>query len=671
MKKLIAKIGIILCVSIIIEVCIINSQFMLLMFSNNKNVEVDYIIENSLQSDTIIENKIYNTTSNGTNRIQIKDIGYEIENVRIYYKQDYQELITYLPKAKMYGNETYYKEYTEKRVEANKSNTYFNIRTETNCNEILIDIDYQGQAPLEIEKIVLNSTDMPFNILRVIFIFFVLLIILILKDKKIQEITYNSNSKIQKRIYYGIVFVILILLMIFWKQMLFSEEDSIFTKQVEKEPLMLQTEAFFNKSISLLEEPSEELKNLENPYDITARGNKVIDYLWDTSYYKGNYFQYFSLLPTVLIMLPFKIITGYYITTKAVAILFLGILIWLIALFFKKMVERYINSISFFNLILGMLTVIFGSNILMMHRAMVYELTETLGIICLLVGILLLLSCKEKEKNKDIKLILAGIASGFMVMAKPTFITWYLLMFPLLYYAIKDFDKKEIIKKICIFAIPLIITGTIQMIYNQLRYESIFEFGARYQLTIHDMGSLTQISIPRLIKGFLKYILTFPIITLEEFPFIQMYDLKKVVSTSFNVVSFEMPVIGIAAMPIMWGICFRKKVLKKEEKKEKELNKAIWIILIITILLIIENIVFAGIVEKYALPFKLILVIVSIIILLKGLEKRKISNTLFLILCITTIIIMLPIGFNTPENWLQDNNNTWIVEMKNTFEFWN
>lgn len=668
MKKIIFKIVLIFAIASLIELVVINSKPLLLMFSENKNKEATYTISNGMLEE---EEEKTDEIVRGSNKIVIENLGYKVENIRIYYKQDNSNLITYLPKAKMYGHEGYYQEYNSKTVQAKKDNTYLNIKTETECSNILIDVDNPEDNSVQIEKIVINSTVINFNIFRVIIIFLIIMLIFMIKNPKVQSIAYDKNSKKQTIIYYGIVIILLVLLSIFWKQVLFTSSDSIVTKEANEEQYITQTEAFLNKRLDLLVEPSEELKKLENPYDSTLRSYDSMEYLWDTSYYNGSYYQYFSILPIIFIMLPFKIITGYYITTKFVTIIFLAILIWLISFFFKKMVERYIKNISFLNLMIGMLVTILGSNILQMQRAMVYELTEIIGIICLLVTILLLISVKEKEKHKSIKLFLAGITTGFIVIAKPTFIVWYVLIFPMLYYILKDLKKKDIIENICIFIIPLIVIATLQMLYNYARYESIFEFGAKYQLTIYDMRCLMNVSIPKIIKGYMKYLLTFPSIQLEKFPFIQMYDINNVVSPTLGVLSFDMPVIGVLVTPIMWGIFLKKKILDLKNKKEKELNILINIVIIISALIILVNTVFAGIAEKYALQYKLILVIVSSVLLLKGIEKKKVSNQFFMVLCLSTILLILPLALHVPENWALDNTIPIIVEMKNLFEFWN
>ena len=83
----------------------------------------------------------------------------------------------------------------------------------------------------------------------------------------------------------------------------------------KEDTLLMQTEAIMNKQIHLLEEPSTELKQLENPYDNTLREQLNINYLFDTAYYNGKYYNYFGIAPILTSILPFRIITGKYTHT--------------------------------------------------------------------------------------------------------------------------------------------------------------------------------------------------------------------------------------------------------------------------------------------------------------------------------------------------------------------
>ena len=57
-------------------------------------------------------------------------------------------------------------------------------------------------------------------------------------------------------------------------------------------------ESFLHGQFSLLEQPSPQLKALQNPYDYRQRGN--IPYHWDASYYEGKYYLYWGPVPALV-----------------------------------------------------------------------------------------------------------------------------------------------------------------------------------------------------------------------------------------------------------------------------------------------------------------------------------------------------------------------------------
>ena len=79
-----------------------------------------------------------------------------------------------------------------------------------------------------------------------------------------------------------------------------------------------------------------------------------------------------------------------------------------------------------------------------------------------------------------------------------------------------------------------------------------------------------------------------------------------------------------------------------------------------------------GICEAYAIDFKLILSIGAVILLLKWVETEKGEdrNKIFLILCVATIFLMLPLSFTTESAFLSNFASNVSVYLKNVFEFW-
>ena len=110
-----------------------------------------------------------------------------------------------------------------------------------------------------------------------------------------------------------------------------------------------------------------------------------------------------------------------------------------------------------------------------------------------------------------------------------------------------------------------------------------------------------------------------------------------------------------------------------KKSNNQELNLFIELGIITSIFAIIINTCFGGICEAYSIDFKLILAIGAILILLKWIElneKNNEINRVFFILCMITILILIPISLTTEENFLTNFASDTTAFLKNIFEFW-
>jgi len=661
MNKVVKYGIIVLAISILTELFIYNSQEIAALFAKEKNIKVDYVIE---QRDEIEKD---DKIPIGVSNIIINNIGIEVYNVVINFKQDYKKILKYSPSAYVYGSSKQTLKYESKSKIIKHKNSYINIKTDSIANKIIIEVDNQNNQKFTIENITLNHQKLHINYLRILIIFLIIFTIVLIKKFELYKIPYNDSSK-QEAIYYIVVLAICLCIEVYCVAV---NNREIIRKEPQGETMLLQAEAFINGQIDLLIKPSKELLRLENPYDRSLREKESVEYLWDVALYKGKYYQYYTVIPVVFIIVPFKLITGYYLTTFSISIMLLIITIVLISILFKMLLKRYCIKTSFFNLIISLITIILGTNLLYLIRADKYEICELLALLNLTLSFIFILNI-EQQKNKNTNIILAGITTGLLVISKPIYIFWYILIIPLIIKILyKQYNKntKKYTKKIIIYFLPIIILGILQMIYNYIRFDNILEFGQSYQLTVYDNRILMQLSLPRILKGLVVNIFTMPIVNLKKFPFIFMMDNVQEITTDFGSITFNAypGVVGLLGVPILWILLFKNKFL---DNKDKNIQLLIKIIFIISILVFIGNTVGSGISEQYTIQCKIPLVILSILTALKGLEKRKLSNKLFIYLCIMTILIMVPIGASTFNRWLE-TDQYFIVKMRDLFEWWN
>ena len=210
------------------------------------------------------------------------------------------------------------------------------------------------------------------------------------------------------------------------------------------------------------------------------------------------------------------------------------------------------------------------------------------------------------------------------------------------------------------------------MTYNYLRFDSIFEFGAKYQLTSYNMIYAMTPTLGKIIEGIGKYIFTLPIINIFDFPFV--VPNFNSTNTALNELCYQNKIVGLAAIPIVWVILLIGELKNNiKTKEDKELKNLINISLITVLLFIILNTVSAGICDAYSVEFKIIAVLVCTIIwlmILENKENKNILNKIFLIVCIATLLLFIPLSLTTESNLLLDMKNETTVYLKNFFEFW-
>ena len=555
---------------------------------------------------------------------------------------------------------------------ANKSNTYIQLDTHSKAKEIKI--LYQSSKELDIDHITINKSNFNISIIRILIVFAIINLIYYIKTKKIYEIKYDRNSKKQLILLYSILEFIIIMISVYYVIETNMLENKFEQKDLLCQEQVMQTESLLKGVAKLLIQPSEELINLEDPYNPGLRIEKNVQFMFDTAYYNENYYSYFGIAPIITLIMPIKLIFNMYLPIKVYTLLFILLAIFLMFSVYKKIIDKYISNVSLFNFILGFITILFSSSILLLLRGEKYDIVCSSGIMFFLLAMFLLIDIDDKTKYKKLKLIIAGLATGFIVLSKPSYILYYLIIFYLLFLYLnnKEINNKTKVMDTLFYIIPLGFLAILQMGYNYARFDSIFEFGAKYQLTSFNMNYAMTPTFGKIIEGLGKYIFTLPVINIFEYPFVLAnFDIS---NTALNELCYQNKLVGLIAFPIIWGFLLKSE-LKKNMKSEtdKNLLQLINLSLLTIILFIILNTVSAGICDAYSIEFKLIAVMFSTITLLKILENKEnnhITNKIFLILCVSTLLLFIPLSITTESNLLINMDNKLNVYLKNLFEFW-
>lgn len=628
-------------ITLFVEIFLCNYGFFRTLFSGNRNLKPKFEVDGSL--------------------IYVTDIDVKVSSINFKYKEPLIDKVTY--------NLEYFPEGTSKALQIRpkiilpQNEQYINFNTGVNCKGIMI--DRLTETDLQIEEIILNHPNINISLIRMLLIFIAVIFILEVRSGKFFDKEYDRNSK-EMNIVFLINLTTMLVFTILYMVCQFNLESYIL-KPEEIDPadsVLAQTEAIVNGKIELLEEPSEELKAMDNPYDSEKRDNEGVPYLYDVAYYDGHYYNYFGIAPILTLILPFRLITGNYLPTCIFNILYIVIAVFALYGLYKKLVDKYIKKISLYNFYLGFYAILFASNIFTLFRGMKYDIVIASGIAFLLIALNLSLSIYKNPKFKILKLILLGITTALVVLSKPNLIVYYLLILFFVLCAMKDKTIKDKIKDLSFVAVPLGVLAIFQMWLNYVRFDSILEFGAQYQLSGLNVTTSMGFSINKAYAVIMEYLFRIPTINPLNFPFI--FANHDTAFTAINEVCYENRLVGLAIIPILWAY-----LLNRDVKKEKGLKYFINVCLITSVLGMLVAGCTGGICEAYAIDFKLILSIGAVILLLKWLEdRREDKNKIFLILCITTILLMLPLSLTTESSFLSNFASNVSVALKNIFEFW-
>lgn len=364
------------------------------------------------------------------------------------------------------------------------------------------------------------------------------------------------------------------------------------------------------------------LNGLENPYDYTVRMQTVPDagIVWDTCFYQGKFYVYFGIVPVLVFYLPYYLIFhSAFPTWLGIFLCGVGILSGMYYLM-AQIRRRWFPQLAY---IWYLLVTAIGGNSLNLYCAMLHADFYYLPILmalCLTVwGLSLLMSAAESwEQGKgrtNIKLAAGALCMALTAGCRPQFLVGSFLLIPLLgpvFY--KNIRSKQILGRILSFVLPYLLTAVGVMCYNRVRFGSIFDFGAAYNLTTNDM-TRRGVNLGRLPDGIFMYLfqpanvkLNFPFA--EVAPFYSEYLGNTVRDWTFGGVFWTHPILLVL-------LCIT--VVKKQLRQKKIYGFAL-LSIGMALTVVLADTQMAGILNRYCTDFLWLLILPAMIILFQLFE---------------------------------------------------
>ncbi|MBR3517704.1 MAG: hypothetical protein IKO10_15495, partial [Lachnospiraceae bacterium] len=389
---------------------------------------------------------------------------------------------------------------------------------------VALQLAFSEQGALQCHRIVVNARQ-PFQLqpIRLLVVF-----LLLLGLEGLRKASWNLPAVAGKVGRKEILIAICIGVSLILPAAILTGADEYKRLDQHFRPYQQLAEAFAVGQVSLLTEPSEAIRAMENPYDYTARValglEEGTDYLWDTAYYKGYYYVYFGVIPCLLFYLPVWLLLKVHMTERLVmlicAVLFY-VGIWFLI---RSLCRRYYKDIPYVMQMIAVLTVFLGSNMpACLSNPDAHDVPRICGIAILVWG-LYFWNAAVPEEGGRMHLSRLAIGSLFMALAvgcRPN-LALYSLLAPVLFWNYRkaegNTEKKALYRRYLALLGPYIPVAIGLMIYNQVRFGSPFDFGFAYNLTMQDC-SRTVVSLDKLFLGIYGYLLKLPQMD-YRFPFI-------------------------------------------------------------------------------------------------------------------------------------------------------
>lgn len=523
------------------------------------------------------------------------------------------------------------------------------------------------KSDVTITSVKVNSTDNLYGVNPVRLIIFLLIGIIIWACSAFRLNNEIFNIKNKKHLTVAIITLVICLGATLLFCALFTFGFNILDYPIEDlknaSPYVQQLDAFLKGQLHLDIEVPKELLELENPYDYSLREN--IDCLWDRAMYDGNYYSYFGIAPIICVYLPFYLITGgiagdgivvtfYTVLTALFSILFL----YAFVIIYKKRV-----SVSFISLSTVAFLICNGAFFMTKGATPFYHiavLSAMATLMMFLFFILLAINCRHRIA-RPILLALSSLAYALTFLSRVNIaIVGAIIVLPILYFAIlkgrnaldKDREilinrsiKEKIIDFSCLggFVLAAVI---FTFIYNYLRFDSIFEFGSSYQLTVSDITK-NDFS-PYYLIQYMYHALFQPFRVNGMFPFFTVEELSL---NDYGGFMYTDPNFGLFAIPLMLGVFLSVYIFKSKDKTlfAKMLCASIVIGALFVSLL---NFELGGVIFRYTCDITLtgsLLSILSMMSLNEGLEGSKGHTTVLAIekmLMIASIFVCFNVFFS-------------------------
>lgn len=302
--------------------------------------------------------------------------------------------------------------------------------------------------------------------------------------------TTSATSERATRVLVGIVLAVLFVL---YAWMPPGHFNAYSPRGQYQDQYNLLTDGMLEGHLYLKEQIPPGLIAMEDPYNPATNGEWRYKYgLWDQSYYQGHCYLYFGVAPVMTLYLPFRLLTGGMRVSNPLAVLIYTFSALLFATGILLAVRRRYFPDTPPWMAAAAVALVGTANLAcyLLSQSNIYQVAVACGM-CFSVGaVYFLVRALERSPERTRHLVLAGTFLACAAGSRPHFAVTSTLLFGITAFALWQ-RRDATMRRLAAIGLPLAAGGAFLGLYNFLRFGNFLEFGARYQLAIVDMRTMS------------------------------------------------------------------------------------------------------------------------------------------------------------------------------------
>lgn len=383
----------------------------------------------------------------------------------------------------------------------------------------------------------------------------------------------------------------------------------------------------------------DEFEALNNPYDISERDDAEVDGdYWDRAYYDGKFYSYFGVAPVFTVYCPIYLFTHQLPSAKLASMIVTIYAVFFLTMLYILVLKKFCTDVPLLAAVMGHLALIFGSSVLALNtEQLFYYIAVISGIGCTAAFLYFILKAyfEESFKLRIAFLVLSGVSAVMIVASRPTMVIYCVSAIVPAVFILGS--KEETVKRKIIYAcsigVPLVIGAAGIMTYNYLRFDSPFEFGFNYQLTV-SIAQANNIALGYIPATLYHYFFQLPKIK-SQYPYI---ELNSNMLSSYPRYTYLSANIGVFSYPITWGLAL---VPVTDKKKDRFKSFFLLSLLLAALLLSFVDMCKAGSHYRYVSDILVPLILVATVVMLDVLHMlRNAPKRVYCTVYIFTLLAM-------------------------------